>query len=83
MGGIYRNETRDTEHRVPGLGRVPLTGRLFRRTEKSRQKTELMVFVTPTIHETPESVTWDRMLDLTGVAAEAQALDTERQARRE
>jgi hypothetical protein len=27
-----------------------------------------MVFVTPTIHEAPESITWDRMINLTGAA---------------
>ena len=24
-----------------------------------------MVFLTPTVHDTPETVTWDRMLDVT------------------
>lgn len=65
VGGIYRNDLRNVEQRVPGLGKVPLLGNLFKHTEKARSETELMLFLTPTIHDSPESVTWDRMLDVT------------------
>jgi type II secretory pathway component GspD/PulD (secretin) len=68
VGGIYRNDNRNTEQQVPGLGKVPILGNLFKRTEKSKIQTELMVFATPTIHDTPETVTWDRMLDVSNVA---------------
>ncbi len=64
VGGIYRNELHNVEQGVPVLRKVPGLGRLFKRVEKSKDQTELMVFVTPTIHETPESVTWDRMINL-------------------
>jgi len=65
VGGIYRNDLRNIEQKVPGLGSVPVLGKLFKHTEKARSQTELMVFLTPTVHDTPESVTWDRMLDVT------------------
>jgi type II secretory pathway component GspD/PulD (secretin) len=65
VGGIYRNDLRDIEQRVPGLGKVPVLGNLFKRTEKSNSQTELMIFLTPVVHESPETVTWDRMLDVT------------------
>ncbi len=65
VGGIYRNDLQDVEQRVPGLGKVPLLGNLFKHTEKSHAQTELMMFLTPTVHESPETVTWDRMLDVT------------------
>jgi len=65
VGGIYRNDLRDVEQRVPGLGKVPLLGNLFKRTETARSQTELMLFLTPTVHDSPETVTWDRMLDIT------------------
>ena len=64
VGGIYRNELHNVEQGVPVLRKVPGLGRLFKRVEKSKDQTELMVFVTPTVHETPESVTWDRMINL-------------------
>lgn len=65
VGGIYRNDLRDVEQRVPGLGKVPVLGNLFKHTEKTRSQTELMLFLTPTVHDSPETVTWDRMLDIT------------------
>ncbi|MFA6241037.1 MAG: polysaccharide biosynthesis/export family protein [Candidatus Hydrogenedentales bacterium] len=65
VGGIYRNDLRDNVQKVPGLGSIPVVGNVFKRTEKARTQTELMVFLTPTVHETPETVTWDRMLDVT------------------
>lgn len=64
IGGIFRNELRELEEKVPGLGSLPLLGTLFRHKEKADIRTELMVFVTPTIHTSPESVTWDRMIDI-------------------
>ncbi|MFO7973801.1 MAG: polysaccharide biosynthesis/export family protein [Candidatus Hydrogenedentota bacterium] len=64
VGGIYRNEMHDVEQGVPFLRKIPGLGKLFKRVEHSKEDTELMVFVTPTVHETPESVTWDRMINL-------------------
>jgi type II secretory pathway component GspD/PulD (secretin) len=65
VGGIYRNDLRDIEQKVPGLGNIPVLGSLFKHSEKARSQTELMVFLTPTVHDSPETVTWDRMLDVT------------------
>ncbi|NUM52395.1 MAG: polysaccharide biosynthesis/export family protein [Candidatus Hydrogenedentes bacterium] len=65
VGGIYRNDLRHVEQRVPGVGKLPVIGNLFKHNEKSRSQTELMVFLTPTVHDSPETVTWDRMLDVT------------------
>lgn len=68
IGGIVLNDEQNVDQRVPGLGRIPLVGNLFKHKEKQRSRNELMVFVTPTIHAAPESVTWDRMISLTGAA---------------
>lgn len=68
VGGIYRSDKRNIDQRVPGLGKVPILGNLFKRTEKVDTQTELMVFVTPTIHDKPESVTWESMLDVAATA---------------
>lgn len=64
IGGILREDDRKLESRVPGLGKVPLLGRLFKHTEKAKLRTELMIFVTPTIFESPEDITWDKMIDV-------------------
>jgi len=68
IGGIFRNDNNQIQTGVPGLRKLPVLGGLFRHTEKVKSQTELMVFVTPTIHETPDSVTWDRMLNVTSAA---------------
>jgi type II secretory pathway component GspD/PulD (secretin) len=68
IGGIVLNDERNVSQGVPGVSKIPLVGNLFKRKEKSRSRNELMIFVTPTIHEAPESVTWDRMINVTGAA---------------
>ena len=68
IGGILLSDERNAKQEVPGLGKIPVLGNLFKRKERVRSRSELMVFVTPTIHETPESVTWDRTINLTGAA---------------
>jgi len=68
IGGIVLNDEHTAVQGVPGISKVPVVGNLFKRKEKSRSRNELMIFVTPTIHEAPESVTWDRMINLTGAA---------------
>ncbi len=49
LGGIFQQETRNKQTRVPVLGSIPIIGRLFRRDEKSDNKSELLIFVTPRI----------------------------------
>jgi type II secretory pathway component GspD/PulD (secretin) len=52
------------DSKVPGLGNLPLFGRLFKKEEMTDFRSELMVFVTPTIYRRPEDITWDRMIDI-------------------
>ncbi len=49
LGGLVSDDIRNESTKVPGLGDVPFLGRLFRRDSKSRQKSNLLIFVTPTI----------------------------------
>jgi len=67
VGGIFKNDVNNVEQGVPVLSKIPAVGNLFKRVEKSRKQTELMVFVTPTIYKTPEAVTWDRMINLSQI----------------
>lgn len=64
IGGIVMSDEHNVEQGVPGISKVPLVGNLFKHKERSRSRNELMVFVTPTIHDSPETLTWDRMLDI-------------------
>lgn len=49
LGGLIRDNVIQSETRVPLLGSVPGVGRLFRSTSSSVQKTNLLVFIRPTI----------------------------------
>lgn len=49
IGGLMEdNETENTE-KIPLLGDLPLLGGLFKRTVVSKQKTELLIFLTPQV----------------------------------
>ena len=47
LGGIFRSEQVNTITKTPFLGDLPLIGALFRNTNISDSKTELLVFITP------------------------------------
>lgn len=49
IGGLLDDNERRTLERVPFLGDLPGLGKLFRSKAKSRSKTNLMVFIRPTI----------------------------------
>lgn len=47
ISGLMREDVIEEERRVPILGSIPLLGMLFRSTTESKQKTNLLIFVTP------------------------------------
>jgi type II secretory pathway component GspD/PulD (secretin) len=49
LGGLIRTENAKSERKVPLLGDIPLLGKLFTGTFSAKLKTELVIFVTPTI----------------------------------
>jgi general secretion pathway protein D len=49
MGGLISDEAKTGNIKVPILGDLPLFGRAFRQDAKTRNKQNLIVFVTPTI----------------------------------
>lgn len=46
MGGAIKDESGVTDDRIPGLGDIPLLGRLFRSKTEDRRKRNLLIFVT-------------------------------------
>ena len=54
LGGIYEENNRDVYNNVPFFGRLPLLGYFFRNTSTRREKTELIIFITPTIVKIPK-----------------------------
>ncbi len=51
--GIFQTTEREDEVKVPLLGDIPLLGHLFRHKSKLQDKTELLVFLTPTVLDKP------------------------------
>ncbi|MGY0650326.1 type II secretion system secretin GspD [Luteimonas sp. A537] len=49
LGGLLDQSDRNTVSKVPLLGDIPIVGHLFRHRSRSRDKTNLMVFIRPTI----------------------------------
>jgi type II secretory pathway component GspD/PulD (secretin) len=49
LGGLVQDDVRNSNTKVPLLGDIPVFGYLFRSDTKSRQKSNLLVFLTPTI----------------------------------
>ena len=49
LGGLLSDNFNDEKNQVPGLGNVPFLGALFRNENRSRSKTNLMVFLRPVV----------------------------------
>ena len=49
LGGLVQDDVRVNDIKVPLLGDIPFLGRAFRSESKNRLKSNLLVFVTPTI----------------------------------
>lgn len=54
IGGLLDDNERRTIEKIPLLGDIPGLGQLFRSKAKTRTKTNLMVFIRPTILRSPE-----------------------------
>ena len=54
LGGLIEDTVNDSVERVPGLGSIPIIGYLFRYQSRRRGKTNLMVFLRPTVVRTDE-----------------------------
>ena len=52
-GGLLDQNDRLSVDRVPGLSEIPVLGGLFRSTSRQRGRTNLMIFIRPTIIRTP------------------------------
>ncbi|THB74890.1 MAG: type IV pilus secretin PilQ [Gammaproteobacteria bacterium] len=49
LGGIYEQDSGETKTKVPVLGDLPVVGNLFRSTQTTDDRSELLIFVTPKI----------------------------------
>ena len=56
LGGLIRDEVQETVSKIPILGDIPLIGRLFKTSTTNVRKTNLMIFIRPTIVSTSARV---------------------------
>ncbi len=56
IGGLMRDDTTRVTQQVPILGSLPLVGPLFRNQRDRLQKTNLLIFITPTVMASEEQL---------------------------
>jgi len=49
LAGLIRKENKESASRVPGLGSIPLIGRLFSNQSQTKKRSELVLLITPHI----------------------------------
>ncbi len=49
LGGIFQSEELTGDQKVPILGDLPLVGNLFKKQMRTRDKREILIFITPKI----------------------------------
>ncbi|MET0982450.1 MAG: pilus (MSHA type) biogenesis protein MshL [Telluria sp.] len=64
IGGLMRQASTDDTSQLPGAGRMPVLGALFRNKNKVNQKRELVVLIKPTIVDSTNNWSQD-LLDAT------------------
>ena len=47
ISGLIKEDISETESRVPFLGKIPGVGKLFKHTTKSKEKTEIVIYIVP------------------------------------
>jgi len=57
LGGLIDDNLQDNEEQVPGLGSIPWLGNLFKYRVRTHNKTNLMVFLRPTVIRNTEQST--------------------------
>ncbi|MEK6554150.1 MAG: type IV pilus secretin PilQ, partial [Bdellovibrionota bacterium] len=56
IGGIYQNDEQSGESGIPGLKDIPVFGWLFKSKNETREKNELIIFLTPRILNAKDQV---------------------------
>jgi MSHA biogenesis protein MshL len=53
IGGLIQHSELDIERKIPLLGDIPWLGQLFRQTDVEERRSELVIFLTPTVLDPP------------------------------
>ena len=63
IGGLMQNRVDDRNVGIPLIGTVPILGKVFSRTTRSVEKTELLVFLRPTVLKRNTSAQYEQLLE--------------------
>jgi general secretion pathway protein D len=75
LGGLLKDAYSDADQKIPGLGDLPVVGNLFKSTQRTRTKTNLMVFLRPVVlrdGERTDRLSLDRYELMRGMQVESQ-----------
>jgi general secretion pathway protein D len=75
LGGLIEDTEGDSEEKVRGLGDIPVLGNLFKYKTRSRNKTNLMIFLRPVVvrsKEASSTIAMDRYDFMRGAGQSAQ-----------
>ncbi len=61
IGGLIQEQEQKTVHKIPFLGDLPVIGTIFRSTSTSKEKSELVIMITPKIINDGESAVADSL----------------------
>lgn len=61
MSGLVNSDMLNDASRVPGLGNIPVIGRLFRSDKFSSGRTDLVILVTPTVTDPASTINRERL----------------------
>ncbi len=61
IGGVYEFKDQQSLSKVPFLGDIPILGNLFKKRGRSKDKAELLIFVTPKIMRVAQTAGADRV----------------------
>lgn len=75
LGGLLRREDSKTVNRVPGLGSIPIIGKVFQSSDYRQGLTELVIFVTPSIVPMGQSPAVEKIIPVDTKAPEVQSID--------
>jgi len=74
LAGLFRDDEQKTRRKVPGLGNLPLIGKLFSSNNEDKRKNEIVLLITPRIMHNLSPASAVYSLIPSGVAATANPL---------
>jgi len=74
LAGLFRDDEQKTRRKVPGLGNLPLIGKLFSSNNEDKRKNEIVLLITPRIMHNLSPASSVYSLIPSGIAATANPL---------